>query len=402
MSVPHRPFLSVAAFALCVLCALCARPALAAEPAAPASPPPAKPQSAAKPAPPKRPQVCEDAMSASRRRVPSAERLSLWDQCLATGNLSAGDNATALLERSTVSFLAGNATRALVDIRAALALAPGFANPGSLRRVLLLGYGRYMEQPRDYTMAVPSTPRDEVFVAYRSRVLLALGRGRAALSDLDYAVRKAPDEAWVYERRGDLLEMLGEPHRALLDYDKAVDRAPSSAVARELRGLARRGVGQYALALADLNGALLLDDKDAALWFSRGAIRLQQRQYRQARDDFAQALRLRPGTGAYADNLAWVLATSPEPEVRNSQEALRLGELAVAAKRTASSLDSLAAAQARAGRFAEAVRTEEEALAQARKEKFGQNILREFEQRQAQYRQEQPFTSPLPTPRENS
>ena len=79
------------------------------------------------------------------------------------------------------------------------------------------------------------------------------------------------------------------------------------------------------------------------------------------------AARIEPGYATVANNLAWLLATHPDPALRDGDEAVRLGERAAALTRdTAEALDTLAAAYAEAGRTDAAVSTGERALAGAR------------------------------------
>ncbi len=74
-----------------------------------------------------------------------------------------------------------------------------------------------------------------------------------------------------------------------------------------------------------------------------------------------EALRLDPGMRSAANNLAWVLATSPDDDVRDPEEAVRLAEALRAEEldeiASIGELDTLAAAYAAAGRFDDAVAT---------------------------------------------
>jgi hypothetical protein len=65
------------------------------------------------------------------------------------------------------------------------------------------------------------------------------------------------------------------------------------------------------------------------------------------------------------DDLAWLLATCPDPTIRDGPKALTLAQEAVEAtgRRKPELLDSLAAANAEAGDFATAVKVEKEAIA---------------------------------------
>ncbi len=72
---------------------------------------------------------------------------------------------------------------------------------------------------------------------------------------------------------------------------------------------------------------------------------------------YQEAIRLNPDDPSAYNNLAWIRATHPDPELRNGAEAVRLAERACALwkDRDPNLLDTLAAAYAEAGRFPEAV-----------------------------------------------
>jgi tetratricopeptide (TPR) repeat protein len=79
---------------------------------------------------------------------------------------------------------------------------------------------------------------------------------------------------------------------------------------------------------------------------------------------YREALRHDPAQYEALNNLAWVLATAPDPSLRDPVAAVRLAETALARRPDdAPVLDTAAAAYAAAGRPQEAVRTQERALA---------------------------------------
>ena len=84
---------------------------------------------------------------------------------------------------------------------------------------------------------------------------------------------------------------------------------------------------------------------------------------REAVAQYREALRLNPNLAGALNNLAWVLATSPDDELRNGAEAVRLAERACELTHYGQPLfiGTLAAAYAEAGRFPEAVTTAEKA-----------------------------------------
>ena len=69
------------------------------------------------------------------------------------------------------------------------------------------------------------------------------------------------------------------------------------------------------------------------------------------------ALHFNPGNFSAASNLAWILATSPDDQVRNGEEAVRLakGLLQATKGEDPRALDTYAAALAEAGHFGAAV-----------------------------------------------
>jgi tetratricopeptide (TPR) repeat protein len=95
------------------------------------------------------------------------------------------------------------------------------------------------------------------------------------------------------------------------------------------------------------------------------------------------------------DELAWLLATNPDPKPRDGAEAVRLAERACALteRRIPALLDTLGAAYAEAGDFARAINAIEEALKRAGSSgdtdavKLSENILASLREN-TPYRQE--------------
>ena len=109
-------------------------------------------------------------------------------------------------------------------------------------------------------------------------------------------------------------------------------------------------------------------------------------------------MRLDPGISSARNNLAWILATAPDPSLRNPDEALRLAEELVARSGAphADRLDTLAAAQAAAGNPEEAARTAQRALAAAEQAKSGE-LARAIRTRLARYRAGAAWVEPTPS-----
>jgi len=124
---------------------------------------------------------------------------------------------------------------------------------------------------------------------------------------------------------------------------------------------------------------------------------LLQRQPNEALAHYREALRLWPDYADALNNLAWLLATSPEPKIRDGRESVRLAEKAceLAGRKQARFLGTLDAAYAESGRFAEAIATakkaREQALAAGEKDLAAAAL-----QRQHEYEAGRPFREIVP------
>lgn len=98
-----------------------------------------------------------------------------------------------------------------------------------------------------------------------------------------------------------------------------------------------------------------------------------------------QQLQEFPGNLQRLDRLAWLLATHPDRAIRNGKEAVRLAEKARRAlgERDFNSADTLAAALAETGRFAEAARLQAVAVENARSQRASADKIKGLEARLA-------------------
>jgi tetratricopeptide (TPR) repeat protein len=111
-----------------------------------------------------------------------------------------------------------------------------------------------------------------------------------------------------------------------------------------------------------------------------------------------EAMWLEPGLRSARNNLAWLLATSPDESLRDPAEALQLAEglRDQAGKPSANLLDTLAAAYAANGRFEEAVHSAEQAVALAEAE--GDLALAQtFRKKLSNYLSREPYIEVYPS-----
>jgi len=203
-------------------------------------------------------------------------------------------------------------------------------------------------------------------------------------------VRLEPGNPLHYGERGFLLRRRGMLDRAIADYGKALELKPDAREAYYHRGRCYHDKGEYARAVADFTELVRLDPTNAEPYNRRAMARCLSGDRAGAIADHSRALELAPQDAATHNALAWLLATSPEDQLRDGRRALELAETAcdLTHWENASFLDTLAAAHAECGQFDEAARWVGQALALVPEEGRA-----EYRARQESYRAGKPFRS---------
>ena len=176
----------------------------------------------------------------------------------------------------------------------------------------------------------------------------------------------------AYYNRGNAWYRKGEYDKAIADYTKAIESGEFSqkslGIVYATRGSSWDDKGEYDKAIADCTKAIELNPKDAKTYYIRGFVWRKKGEYDKTIADYTKALEINP-KDAYAYNgLAWLMATCPEDRYRDGKQAVVLAEKAVELDETTSRLDTLAAAYAEAGRFQDAIKTLERAIAKLKEE----------------------------------
>jgi tetratricopeptide (TPR) repeat protein len=198
---------------------------------------------------------------------------------------------------------------------------------------------------------------------------------------------------------GDLHERRGDPAAAALRYREALRLDPKSRRANAALGLALLAAGRPDEARAPLERARGEPPADARLLARLCYLAQSEGRHAEAVSLCREALRLDPRATAPRNNLAWLLATAPDAALRDPDEALRLAEGLVARSNEppADALDTLAAAQAAAGRIDLAVRTAERALDAAARERADE-LAAAIRARLARYRAGAAWVEPAAAP----
>jgi Flp pilus assembly protein TadD len=121
--------------------------------------------------------------------------------------------------------------------------------------------------------------------------------------------------------------------------------------------------GKFEEAIQAYHRAIQINPERASTYMNLGITLGQLGRTREAVAQYQQALKLDPDLPTALNNLAWALATSPDDQLRNGADAVRLAQHACELTHDSQPLflGTLAAAYAEAGRFPEAVATAEKA-----------------------------------------
>lgn len=254
------------------------------------------------------------------------DSIALWTHtlaCTARNDIGHNNLGIALLEK-------GRRDEALVQVKDALVINPRYDKARNDLGLLYLETGRVQEAIPEFLEAIDINPRYAKAHNNLGNAYLQTGQFDLAIAQYHQALKIKPDFAGAESNLGNTYFRRGQLHEAIAHYQRAVHYMPNYVKARTNLGITLLQTGRTREGLAHLEKALLYDP------------------------DYASA----------QNQLAWLLATHPDPSVRNGRRAIVLAEQANAAttRRHPSILRTLAAAYAEAGRFPEAIETVQIAL----------------------------------------
>ncbi|GEM_PF-6280016 len=243
-------------------------------------------------------------------------------------------------------------------------LAPGHAQVHLLLGLLASTQHRFAEAAQAFTRAIAfrgATPR---LLALRAQALLRAGQRQEALRDARAAVELEADDPYVLTLAlGVLLEGQG-PGAVKPLLEQALRNHPHHGPLWYLEAVRLEKQGQGAAALRAATRALQEDDSLISARLLRARFYQRRGRWDLAAWDYEQVLRHDPDNTTALNNLAWILATAPQPQLRNGPRAVQLARRACLLThfRDAATLSTLAAALAEQGRFDEAVHWAVQAL----------------------------------------
>lgn len=223
----------------------------------------------------------------------------------------------------------------------------------------------YDEATRHLEQALTLDPRSADAHTWLADLALQQGKRDRAADHLRQALLLDPDAVEALRLRGDLRRREGKLQDALVSYEAALKRDPFAAEAHA--GLAETlyELGRGAEALPHYRLAVRLLPRDARLLIHFADVLAQAEEYEEALEHYRKGIELSDPEPEpeVLNRVAWLLATCPQTELRNGRVALDYAKHVCRSTdyRNARALDTLAAAHAQCGRFADAVRVARQA-----------------------------------------
>jgi len=199
-------------------------------------------------------------------------------------------------------------------------------------------------------------------------VILAKKKDYAeAIEHFTTSLNSNPVNPSAHSNLGHVLTLQGKFDEAETHFRAALKDKPDDPDAHANYAALLAGQGRVREAILHLRAAILFEHKYNPAIESRiqlAALLYQTGDARQAVALFRQALSFKPDQAEALNNLAWILATCSDDQVRNGIEAVRCAERAcqLTAFKQAGMVGTLAAAYAEAGRFPEAITNAELAV----------------------------------------
>jgi tetratricopeptide (TPR) repeat protein/membrane protease YdiL (CAAX protease family) len=309
-----------------------------------------------------------------------------------TRALQAKPNDPQLLKRrASVETENRDYVAAIGDLNKLLSLDPKAPDPDALMsRAMAYYYAGYPEKGLpDADQAIALSPEDAELYRYRAD-LDGERDTDAAISDLSQAIKysKRKDED-LYYSRGWYYEAKADYGKAIDDYNEAAKLDPSDTRIFQQRAEVYARTGKPDLAAADLARLKTLSTED---FITRAEIHEDTGNYALALNDYNHAIAEAGTDWKAANDASWLLSTCPDAKVRDGKRALALAKKACDSSgwQDGDVLDTLAAALAETGDFAQAVTWQERAI-ELNKARSPSADQKEEEARLDLYRKGQPY-----------
>jgi tetratricopeptide (TPR) repeat protein len=216
----------------------------------------------------------------------------------------------------------------------------------------------------DLDEALKVDDEDVQSLLMRSQVLAALGKEEQAKADIDKAVALDPDQPQAILLRAMIAAQSGNFGRAITDMQTLIHSDPTNTEYRLRLATFYNADKRPRKAIQLLDDVVRDEPKNAEALQARADANLSISKQKEAIEDYEKSLKLEGDNTGVLNNLAWVMATSPEADLRNGKRAIELATKACELTKYEKPhiISTLASAYAEAGDWDNAVKWSSKAV----------------------------------------
>jgi tetratricopeptide (TPR) repeat protein len=252
---------------------------------------------------------------------------------------------------------------AVAAFQQALQIDPEMANAENNLGLAFLNLGRTNDAIAHFKVALQLQPSLGTAHLNLAKALAEPSEFQTAREHYLAAIDADPHNSALYSLYADRLAKEGSTQQAAEQYQLALKANPKFVPALLGLGDALLEQGRPEEAIPYYSHALTSTPAAADVHYRLAQALVRRGDFKQAVQHYHQGMRSFGDSPEALNNLAWLLATNLDPQVRDGREAVQLGERAckLTEYKKAIMVGTLAAAYAEAGRFADAVTAAEKA-----------------------------------------
>lgn len=258
--------------------------------------------------------------------------------------------------------------------------------------------GEHDKAASDYAEAIRLRPYEIDWHINRGIILRDKGDHDGAIRDFTQAIQLDPSAAGAYHNRGWTYSMKKEYDKAISDCNESLRLNPTNNyLALNRRGIAYLGLGDLDWALADFDEVLRINPNHVYAYFNRAKVWVLKNEPAKAVREYELSFKVDSQRAESYNSLAWLLATCFDEKVRDGKRAVELANRACELSKfqVMSHLDTLAAAYAESGQFAEAVKWQQKAL---ENEEYAKRYGEKAKERLRLYQEQKAYTAARESP----
>jgi tetratricopeptide (TPR) repeat protein len=265
--------------------------------------------------------------------------------------------------------------------------------------------GEVAEAIAQYQQALAIAPDDADARYNLGNALVQHGKVDDAVAQYRKALEIKPDYLQARSNLGNALKLQGDLEGAIAEYRKVLDLNPAYEKARDNLAFTLLSKGDVEGAIVCYQQGIKINPRSADAWANLGLAFFKEGQTREAVDAWQKALKIKPDQLYVLNNLAWLLATTPDSALRDGAKAVALAKEAGQLGGDANPMiqHTLAAAYAETGNYGLAAATAQRGLELAveqKNDKLAATLQKEIQLYQAgkPARESTPQASPPTAP----